>query len=418
MCDQNTKLAVSTYGIKLNPDPQPSSGSRRRRLWDLYPKSHCPLIGVCLPLDTLRKLVNKALGVPTPADHYGVHVGAVAECGQRSRLSELLQHELEQRYARLVQQFKVAKTTDDLAQLWKKTVEQGDVAGALWAGLTHPRCDADLEEVINRNMHMLGHHASASGCADSTEFKTLQETNASLTRELSRLQDRNTRFMAEKSSEIKRLNAQLVQVRAESIGKDSCIAFLNAEMTELKASVPDFESGSRLQKKVEQMSARQAELEQHIGTLRKKLAMATKSLDAVNAESSPKEDTTGDEAPVIRTSPITLHLQQKTVLCVGGRSGNVASYRDLIERVGGRFAHHDGGLEDSYNVLGTSLAAADLVICQTGCISHNAYWKVKDFCKRTGKRCVFVENPSTSSLARGLELISIKDHAIFPAGTP
>ncbi len=63
-------------------------------------------------------------------------------------------------------------------------------------------------------------------------------------------------------------------------------------------------------------------------------------------------------------------------------------------------AHHDGGLEDRHSVLDASLAAADLVICQTGCISHNAYWKVKDFCKRTGKRCVFVENPSTSSLAR------------------
>ena len=33
------------------------------------------------------------------------------------------------------------------------------------------------------------------------------------------------------------------------------------------------------------------------------------------------------------------------VLCVGGRSGNAASHRDVVERVGGRFAHHDGGLD-------------------------------------------------------------------------
>lgn len=105
-------------------------------------------------------------------------------------------------------------------------------------------------------------------------------------------------------------------------------------------------------------------------------------------------------------SPVTLYLKQKSVLCVGGRTGNIANYRDLIERVGGRFAHHDGGLEDNQSVLDASLAAADLVICQTGCISHNAYWKVKDFCKRTGKRCVFVENPSTSSLVRELEQMS------------
>ena len=107
-----------------------------------------------------------------------------------------------------------------------------------------------------------------------------------------------------------------------------------------------------------------------------------------------------------------LYLKQKTVLCVGGRTGNIANYRDLIERVGGRFAHHDGGLEDNQSVLDASLAAADLVICQTGCISHNAYWKVKDFCKRTGKRCVFVENPSTSSLVRGLEQITEQNTAV------
>jgi len=43
------------------------------------------------------------------------------------------------------------------------------------------------------------------------------------------------------------------------------------------------------------------------------------------------------------------------------------------------------------------------VICQTGCVSHGAYWRVKDHCKRTGKRCVFVEKPSVSSMARCLK---------------
>ncbi len=43
------------------------------------------------------------------------------------------------------------------------------------------------------------------------------------------------------------------------------------------------------------------------------------------------------------------------------------------------------------------------------------YWKVKDFCKRTGKRCVFVENPSTSALVRGLEQISDKEAEVAHA---
>ena len=54
-------------------------------------------------------------------------------------------------------------------------------------------------------------------------------------------------------------------------------------------------------------------------------------------------------------------IVRQTVLCVGGRTGNIANYRDLIERVGGRFAHHDGGLEDNQSVLDASLAAAERV---------------------------------------------------------
>lgn len=91
---------------------------------------------------------------------------------------------------------------------------------------------------------------------------------------------------------------------------------------------------------------------------------------------------------------------------MGGRNGSVANDREVIEQAGGHFACHDGGLEDNQGALDSSLAAAGLVICQAGCISHNAYWRVKDFCKRTGKKCVFVENPSRSSLARTLEQIA------------
>ena len=36
-------------------------------------------------------------------------------------------------------------------------------------------------------------------------------------------------------------------------------------------------------------------------------------------------------------------------------------------------------------------AAADWVICQTGCISHGGYWREDDQCRRTGKSCTMEE---------------------------
>jgi chromosome segregation ATPase len=43
-----------------------------------------------------------------------------------------------------------------------------------------------------------------------------------------------------------------------------------------------------------------------------------------------------------------------------------------------------------------SAEAAELVICQTGCLSHGDYWRVHDHCRRTGKTCVLVTVPDRS----------------------
>lgn len=53
-------------------------------------------------------------------------------------------------------------------------------------------------------------------------------------------------------------------------------------------------------------------------------------------------------------------------------------------------------------ILAASLHAADLVICQTGCISHNAYWRQDNYCKRTGQACMLVDHLKTVDLIHSL----------------
>jgi len=50
--------------------------------------------------------------------------------------------------------------------------------------------------------------------------------------------------------------------------------------------------------------------------------------------------------------------------------------------------------------LEASLLAADLVICQTGCLSHGHYWRVQDHCKRSGKVCMLVDQPDRVHIVR------------------
>jgi hypothetical protein len=139
------------------------------------------------------------------------------------------------------------------------------------------------------------------------------------------------------------------------------------------------------QQDAERQRQRAEEAESHIGQLR------SRGL----TEAAP---------PACSAAP---QLCKRSVLCVGGRTASVPIYRQVIEHTGARFLHHDGGEEDNASQLDATLAAADLVICQSGCISHNAYWRVKDHCKRTGKQCVFVETPSRAALERALNEVAL-----------
>ncbi|MNE90567.1 hypothetical protein D3C80_1880960 [compost metagenome] len=79
----------------------------------------------------------------------------------------------------------------------------------------------------------------------------------------------------------------------------------------------------------------------------------------------------------------------------------------------------DDALADEPSDLEASCAAADLVICQTGCLSHGAYWRVQDHCRRTGKTCVLVEQaarivcfqPPALSTASAAEEVLVEEKA-------
>lgn len=399
MCDRHAEDRPRLPpGLAALPNPPAApAGSRRRRVWELPPSCHCPLIGVCLPLTVARKLVDKALGGAAQGDDYEVHVGLVHECRQRSPMSEGVQRELETRYALIVRRFAAAKCADTLLARFFETADGGEMAGALWAALSHPRCDAAVQDAIYRAVHMRQHQAGAMARADTTRAARLAEEHAAQAREIERLQQRVQQLQADKALEAERAEGRLMRLRAEGITKESLIASLRAELADLQQTVPELATRLSLARRLDDANARNAELVRQLGEARQ---AAGARREAAAPEPAHPAAAAASEVPEQQVVPI--HLQAKSVLCVGGRHAAVSVYRDLVEKHGGRFIHHDGGREDNPRALDASLAAADLVICQAGCISHNAYWLVKDHCKRTGKRCVYVDKPSAASFAKGL----------------
>jgi hypothetical protein len=385
-------------------------GSRRRRLWELSRHAHCPVVGVCLPIAAVRRLVDKVLGGKAVASDYELHCGVNTEARQRGPIAEALQKELDQRYANALRLTRPLKTTEALAAWWAAQTMGRDVPGALWATLTHPRCDAALEEAVLADIHMIQHQNGAADRADLAKLNALLAENEVLGRELGAAQQRCVQQAAEHARKVDTLSASLVRARADLIGRDTMIATLQDDLQALEVAVPSLRGRDELTRQVAQQIERIQDLERALLKTRHELERerhrANEALNALHAAQP-----AADLMPTFSVTEPSPALTDCSVLCVGGRAASLPVYRRLVEGVGGRFLHHDGGEEDNAARLDTTLAAADLVICQTGCISHNAYWRVKDHCKRTGKRCLFVDNPSSASLRRVLA-------DLVPAATP
>ncbi len=389
------------------PRPVPVQGSRRCKLWEVSHKFHCPIIGVCFSAGDLRTLMSRVMHFPADTSDYVLHTTAVGACEERSQLAELLQKNLEKRFQLTIRRFAAARAGDALRALWQEATRGGnELPAALWSSWTHPACDARLEQEIYGDIHMIQHQIGSGARADLNVLKALRADNAQLRRQLDAAHSANQTMRDEKFRETKALGQRVIELRAELAGKEAWGAGLTAQLDQLRQILPDLKDRQTLARRASDaealasaLSAHAASLEDELAGLKRLLGQTAPALQHAGAAGE-----NGQFRAVDRNTAV--NVAGKCVLCVGGRSGAVDAYRQVIEQRGGRFLHHDGGLEESLHRIDGALAAADLVICQAGCISHNAYWRVKEQCKRTGKPCIYMKTTGVSGLSRLIEVES------------
>jgi len=211
--------------------------------------------------------------------------------------------------------------------------------------------------------------------------QSMAQEHRILLREYGRAQARCSAQLAQQAQRIAQLEAQLMQAQAQIVLRDTRLMLAREELAQLAEAAPGLPTRVRLARKVEWLSERVQDLMREL--LRLQWTSAPSMLPSV---------------------------REKAVLCVGqdlGQLQGANQAQHAIERAGGRFLHHAGTGDDQATgeQLEASLVAADLVICQTGCVSHDAYWRVHDHCRRTGKQCVLVDQPQAMHFVRKGELL-------------
>ncbi len=354
-----------------------------------------------MSIESLRRLVAKHYGSPCVVSDYDVHSVVVQACRSRHSLIELVQKELDRRYHQHIKQFQLAKTTDAVAALWRATVADGNVqenlTGAVWASLTHPRADNVLRTQISQDIHMIQHSVGDFVRRDAKALAQAQKTNTELQGELDSARTRLLKVQTQATHQAHAMQQQLAEGTAALVGVTAQNTALKLALEQLRQSIGELESREKLSHRVADLSGQIIRLKQQLAdAIGKKVNLPSTD------EAAAVVETVGPQAVQAPAPSRVINLHKRSVLCVGGRSSAVVSYRQAVERAGGRFIHHDGGLEHNHHRLDANLAAADCVVCQTACISHNAYWLVKDHCKKTGKTCVYLDKPSVSTFVEGL----------------
>ena len=391
-----------------SPDDVPVAGLRRRRkLWELPHAYHCALIGTCLPVAEMRRLAPQSGFDVSAMSDYSLHTVVVGYCEHRSALTEAIQRFLDKRHARATARFAPAADAAAVSAIWHEALARGDdIPGAVWAAWTHPATDEDVGRDIHGSIHMLSHQIGATVRADLRQLE-LHRGDAS------RLRAENEALRRDMNAARQAHEQTVATLRRDLVAVERRAAQYQDRELELAAGARSLHRKVGMQARAAALGAALKQQErpnpadpQRIARLQPELGHSRAELAAVEEALATAPDD-GATAPVCgRDCPPGAALEGRCVLCVGGRSGLVEGYRKLVEHRGGRFLHHDGGQEQSLHRIDAAIANADAVVCQSACVSHAAYWRLKEACKKLGKPCVFVQSPGVGSFARSLSALA------------
>ncbi len=411
-----------TYGLTSQmPEEQQVAESgqcnrrkTRRKLWELAHKLHCPVIGTCLDTDELRQIARKAGAKPSGVlTDYDVHLSFVSAADDKNPLSLAAHKALDKKYASQVKRFSRAKTLEQLTELWEEGLARGEAPSALWATLTHPACDDALKARTFEEIHMLSHQIGAGQRADLKRLKEAEAELQTLQRDFDAAQKRHWCQLEEREHRISVLERELNEANQH------CRGLLKTE-SQLRHDIAEIRTHSS-QQHIDELTDSLANHEHRLTVLRHRAETLESALTAAEQEAAQLQSENAEltaecaamegfitqsldvcdacEKPDYEDNP---DLGGRRILCVGGRSRLIDQYRELVTRFNGRFEHYDGGIEDNRQRLYALLSSADAVVCATDNVSHDAYYRLKRYCKRSETPHVFLRSSGISSFTRAL----------------
>ncbi|PIE65358.1 MAG: hypothetical protein CSA26_03270 [Desulfobacterales bacterium] len=410
---------------------------KRRKIWELPSGFHCSVVGTCLKRSELKKIARKKVfGIDADQNDFKIHSSLVNLSANRSEESRALQRLLDRKFQTTVMKFSRLTNDEALETEWQNHLEKGMIPGAYWALVTHPHIGRDLMATIYGEVHMIGHGFFSEYQKDQGQLHELRNRCNSITEvleserrthltEKERFQDdfESLRVELEGYKSVAAENRELAR-KLKDLRENSRGDVLSIKVKKLKEEVNDLAETNNVLTRQLELAERRIEGNRELyETAERTIAELQMKIDCLLMEKNDLQDeltsmesallsklTDSDECPHCEGCDSEgcpgPDLCGRRVLYVGGHHKMIPHYRQMVEKFGGRFTHHDGGKEASRTILPKLLSNADVVLCPIDCVSHYACNCVKQICKRDQKPFVMMRSSGLSSLARGLNEIN------------
>jgi hypothetical protein len=365
--------------------------SKKLAIWNVPSHQLCTLIGYCIDAPYIRKLRKRFPTITADIQgetDYELHAFCVNACLDKNLLSTHLNKYLNRSYQTIVSALRQHKTDEAVEAFWRSTDLNDDrqIAGFCWALLTSQYASPMIKQKLYGEIHMLSH---ISGQALRIEQKKLTIENCRLLQEQLKQARALLRQQAryENQQEItKSLENQIIDLKQKLLVK-------NGKTSDLSDS-----QANELFKNYEKTIWSQ---HSQMVKLQVKLKLQEQQYDELKASqlnnTKLEMNTTNSDTKVI---PFNSDLCGKSILYVGGFSRHKDRFKQLIESINGQFLYHDGGMQQSTQLLNMMVKKADAVFCPIDCISHGAVGRIKSLTKTECKDCIFLRSPSLTSFKK------------------
>jgi hypothetical protein len=367
----------------------------RRRLWEVEGGLHCSIIGTCASHDDLVRIAGKlGLKLPRDATDHKVHSTFVQVAHIPGPVSRAVQKLLESRYATIARKVRATSDPAALDALWTHERDEGRVAGAYWAFLTHDHVPEPLRVRIFGEVHMLSHLLGRTASRQAALVSELTARVDDLEARIARQNDRHQAVVAERDA----ARVQLEQISRKVAGAGPVARPSRQRRRPEVASNAQRHARALLAARTRARTAEAAgeRLQHEVRRLRALLSEAT-------AIATPPPCPAAAACDAAVRDDIA-----RRVLYLGGRSGTVDTLRRVAAERRAELIHHDGGEEMSVKRIDGLVEHCDVVFCPVDCISHQACLKAKALCRKHGKPFVPLRSSGAASFERALSALPVR----------